>query len=758
MKKRRVGLHGVGPESMRLLSLLAENPDLEWVRFYDEDLARVRDQLAEFTHLEDELRERLATELTDDFESFMGDPVLDVVVDDGRLGSLRDRLGPSPPQGLQIVSPLTARLLWAHGVEPRSRQDELLEVLGEIVSSVDVTVDGKELFARMLEIAVAVTGAAGGSLMLLDDAQHELFIQVAFGVEPELWPKIRVPLGDGIAGKVAADARPLLLSGRADAEHYKIIRERADVASALCVPLIHEGRVLGVLNVHHSTRSDVFDEHDLAFMKQLADLDAAIIERAQAHAALRAQAARYEATSEVHAVLASPAPLPERLRGVCRVVARRLGNGIAQLYLPDDDSGDGLWALAASSLPGGGAGARTGVSPGLGLDGEAARSGQPILLRDEAGHLRYAALPLCYDGRVEGLLAAQVGSEASEPDELEANLLEVAQVVAEGVVRSRREARATTHALRVSAAHESGLRVLACQRQDEVARVASASLAMLVGAEHAIVRLEDPATGRFKIASYFGGADDQAQPAIFALDKAATIETIRRRTSLLVRDLPAHPKLGAWAGALGSMIAAPLKIDGRIVGTVALYDKLTAESFFSGRFNDDDLQIFSHFIGYVERALASLDPAVRHEGLANADDWRQRIEEELARAASRPGALALAICSLEEFDGAESGDSNAWNHAMTMIEAALRKELRSFDMLARLDDRRFGLLLPEPGSDPASHVRELARNVTDRVQRPGGTQPVPRIVLGFGFAANEANEDGAASLEERATHPRILVV
>ena len=35
-----------------------------------------------------------------------------------------------------------------------------------------------------------------------EDAR-ELRVRVAVGVEPELWPKIRVPIGEGIAGRVA---------------------------------------------------------------------------------------------------------------------------------------------------------------------------------------------------------------------------------------------------------------------------------------------------------------------------------------------------------------------------------------------------------------------------------------------------------------------------------------------------------------------------------------------------------------------------
>ena len=52
--------------------------------------------------------------------------------------------------------------------------------------------------------------------MLLDTEARELRVRVAAGVEPELWPKIRVRIGEGIAGRVAADARPLRLRGKAD--------------------------------------------------------------------------------------------------------------------------------------------------------------------------------------------------------------------------------------------------------------------------------------------------------------------------------------------------------------------------------------------------------------------------------------------------------------------------------------------------------------------------------------------------------------
>ena len=151
-----------------------------------------------------------------------------------------------PRSAIQAVTPLTARLLWGYGVAPRDRKAELLQALHEVVESVDMTVAADELFERMLEIAVGVTGAEGGSLMLLDPRANVLRIRVAQGVEPELWPKIRVELGQGISGRVAAEGRPIHLRGRADGANYDLLRERVDVESALCVPLIHHGKVLGV--------------------------------------------------------------------------------------------------------------------------------------------------------------------------------------------------------------------------------------------------------------------------------------------------------------------------------------------------------------------------------------------------------------------------------------------------------------------------------------------------------------------------------
>jgi len=267
--RKALAIYGATEETLALVPALLENAEVEVVGIFADDVAAARARASAL---------RIFVPIDSDARLFSR--ALYGVIDSGAGRPFGERF-PDAAGALQVVPPLTARLLWAHGVSSADRRTELLHALREVVESVNLTIDPDELFARMLEIAQGVTGADAGSLMLLDAAKGELAIRVATGVEPELWPKIRVRLGEGVAGRAAAEARPIKVRGRADREQFRVLRERGDVASALCVPLVHEGKVLGVLNLHHSSREDAFDDEDLAFAEQLGRLDAQIIARAQ---------------------------------------------------------------------------------------------------------------------------------------------------------------------------------------------------------------------------------------------------------------------------------------------------------------------------------------------------------------------------------------------------------------------------------------------------------------------------------------------
>ena len=390
----------------------------------------------------------------------------------------------------------------------------------------------------MLEIAIGVTGADGGSLMLTDPGSEEFRVRFAIGIEEELWGKIRIAAGEGIAGAVVRDGRSLVLRGPADPQRFPGAKPRRDVECSLCVPLVDEGATLGVLNLRHSTRRDVFDDEDVEFVEQLAALDAQIIARAQQHERLRDRAARYTTAHDIRELLSGSEPLLERLRRFCLYCAKRCGGGIATLYLSDRD--EGTLRMTATSLAGGGYGGEYQITLGEGIDGRAAAQGESVLLRDPSGALAYAALPLVAeeDRELVGLLTLQMGAanEDSESPSSE-SLQEIAHSIGEGIAAIHREEQNAARATKLSAINEAGIQMLSAESLSEVVRLATSSIALILDAEHVVLRLRDAKTRRFVIRSYFGPADGRQQEELFRCDKDASLEVLNRGESLLVRNV-----------------------------------------------------------------------------------------------------------------------------------------------------------------------------------------------------------------------------
>jgi GAF domain-containing protein len=601
--------------------------------------------------------------------------------------------------------------------------------------------------------------------MLLDPASQRLRIRVARGVEPELWPKISVALGQGIAGRVAAEARPIHLRGKADATQFDLLRERVDVESALSLPLIHQGRVLGVINVHHPHRADVFSPEDIRFMEQLASLDAQIIARAQEHESLRSQAARYDAIREVQQLLRGPVVLEERLEDFCRFVSERAGGGIAQIFLAESD---GSFRLCATSLAAGGLGGEYRIDDASGVDGQAIRARRPIWLRHEDGRLGYAALPLLAGHKMMGLLSIQLGREQSTPPSARFSWEEISAAAADAIARSDKEARMAARSERTQALNESSIRMLSCDDPNEVARLATSAAATLLDADHVVLRLQDPITRRYSIRSYSGAAEGPERESLFRLDKAVSVDTIHRSAVHRIPNASLDPRLAEFADSMRPVLAAPLQRDRQVIGTLSVYDKVALDRFLPSDFDEEDLQLFRRFASYVERAL---DHALSHQdsrqhrnfdeetGLANAGFLDKRLNEEISRAAGRENALALCVCRLENRSEllSESGPAHV-GRVVALLAEALRTHVRPFDVLARLDLDEFAVLMPEPGRTPGERVFELARAVADTVSKHETLNQPVRIGLAFGYGVHPADGDDREALLHHARDPRIRMV
>ena len=132
-----------------------------------------------------------------------------------------------------------------------------------------------ELLARVREILDGDTAA----VLTLDEGSQQLVARAARGVEEEVHQGVRVSVGAGFAGTIAATRAPVRLD-RVDATTVtNPILWETGIKVMLGVPLLSGDHLLGVLHVGR-LRDRPFDDSDIELLRIVADRIAAAI---QAH-------------------------------------------------------------------------------------------------------------------------------------------------------------------------------------------------------------------------------------------------------------------------------------------------------------------------------------------------------------------------------------------------------------------------------------------------------------------------------------------
>ena len=135
-----------------------------------------------------------------------------------------------------------------------------------------------ELLVRLRTILHVDTAA----VLMLDEATNELVARAAVGLEEEVEQGVRIPVGGGFAGRVAAEARPVVLDDVDHADVLNPILREKGIKSMLGVPLIASGRVIGVLHVG-TLVPRFFDSEDQELLQLVASRAAIAIEGARVH-------------------------------------------------------------------------------------------------------------------------------------------------------------------------------------------------------------------------------------------------------------------------------------------------------------------------------------------------------------------------------------------------------------------------------------------------------------------------------------------
>ncbi len=186
----------------------------------------------------------------------------------------------------------------------RSRRLEELAFLEEVARLATSTRTWDELMVTVVDRATAAVEAEVCSLYLLDRDGSGVTLAATNGLPREQIGVARLPLGEGITGRVAESRRPIVsVDVSRDDRFYWIPGVDEPRYTSMCsVPLLWNDQVVGVLNVQ-TVRRRQFNRRDLRFLETLAALLAGIVEKGRLQREAEAQIESLRAIDEARANL-----------------------------------------------------------------------------------------------------------------------------------------------------------------------------------------------------------------------------------------------------------------------------------------------------------------------------------------------------------------------------------------------------------------------------------------------------------------------
>lgn len=170
----------------------------------------------------------------------------------------------------------------ADSLELKQRRLQLA-TFTEIGKALTSSLDLREILNIVMEKISDLLHPKNWSLLLLDEETNELRFEIVVGKGSEKIKDLRLKVGEGVAGWVALEKKPLLVPDVAEDPRFSSKADRVSnfrTKSIVCVPLLTRGKCRGVIELINKDEEGGFSEDDLLILTTLADYTAIAIENA----------------------------------------------------------------------------------------------------------------------------------------------------------------------------------------------------------------------------------------------------------------------------------------------------------------------------------------------------------------------------------------------------------------------------------------------------------------------------------------------
>ena len=185
------------------------------------------------------------------------------------------------------VSSAVEQLEKAH-IELHRRSEQLrqrtrtLYLIDRVLTLDNTTDDPRQLADGLLALVGDDMHSQRCSLLLRAPEEGHLYIAAAKGIAPNITEGARVKVGQGVAGKVAANREPILVQDVTEAKGHPLLKDEYFTSgSFISFPLVYHDELVGVVNLTNRFMQGVFVEEDVERVRLLSLVIALVASQAR---------------------------------------------------------------------------------------------------------------------------------------------------------------------------------------------------------------------------------------------------------------------------------------------------------------------------------------------------------------------------------------------------------------------------------------------------------------------------------------------
>lgn len=416
-----------------------------------------------------------------------------------------------------------------------------------------------------------------------------------------------IPLGEGIAGQVAASGQPILEPDVRKSKHY--IGHDPTTRSELCVPIKVGERVIGIINAE-SSQVGFFSDADERLLSTIASQLAVSMEKMRLLEAERLRRQEAETLRKAAEIVSSSLDLHTVLDSILDALRQVVPYDSASIFLHEGDM------LRLTTVRGFEAPEKIvgEVFPASNeLIGLMSETKQPLLLADAQEDERYKkwgnatgvrgwmGVPLVVRDEVIGYITLDHHRPNAYDQEAAALARTFAQQAAVALDNARLYQGAVRSSERSAILHQASQEIAsASQDPEQVYEAVHRATSRLMPAEAFVITLLDEAR-QDADAVYLIDKGGRWPGMRFPLEQSLSGEVITTGRSILIDDLAAHEQPpGVHFGEseeVRSILAVPLRFGDKIIGM------LSTQSYQPGAYDSDDQALLEMLAAHATVAI-----------------------------------------------------------------------------------------------------------------------------------------------------------